>query len=79
MVHGPRENVGDRFDAPMRMPWETREIVVRAVVPEIVEEEKGIELVRFSETEGAAQLDPRTLHGGLRFDDALHGSDRHDL
>ena len=53
------------------------EVVVRAVVAEIVEQQERIELGGVAEAEGAAQLDAGAFHGGLGLDDALHGSDGH--
>ncbi len=53
------------------------QIVVGAVVAEIVEQQERIELAGVAEAEGAAQLDAGAFHGGLGLDDAFDGSDGH--
>ena len=54
------------------------QVVLGAVVAEIVEQQERIELVGVAEAEGAAQLDAGAFHGRLGLDDALDGSDGHD-
>ncbi len=71
------EDVGDRFDAPVRMPGEAGPVGVGAVVAEIVEEEEGIELLRLAEAEGAVELHTGALDGGLGLRNLLDGADRH--
>jgi hypothetical protein len=51
------QHVGDRLDAPVRMPREPGELFVRVVVAEVVEQQEGIEIRRVAEPEGAAQMD----------------------
>ena len=53
------------------------EVVVGAVVAEIVEQQERIELVGVAEPEGALQLDAGAFHGGGGLDDALDGSNGH--
>ena len=60
------------------MPRKSRAIVVGAVVAKVVEQQKGIELARLAEAEGAAQLDPGALDRGLGLDDTLHWTNGHD-
>src|SRR5262245_63117450 len=60
------------------MPRESGAIVLRALVAEIVEQQERIEVAGIAEAEGTAQLHPGPLHGGLRFDNPLDGSDGHD-
>ena len=61
------------------MSFQAGEIILRAVVAEIVEQEEWIGLSRFAEAESAAQFDAGALDGGLRLHDAFDGADRHDL
>ena len=79
MLHGAGEHVGDRLDAAVRMPRESGEVIRRAVVAEIVEQQKRIELRRVAEAERAAQLDAGAFDGGLRLHDAFYGTDGHDV
>jgi hypothetical protein len=50
----------------MWMPRESRPVILRIVVAEIVQQKKRIELFRLAEPEGALQLDARSLNGRLR-------------
>ena len=70
---GPRQNVSDRFDAAMRMPGKARQVVLRNVIAEIIEEEKWIEVGRVAEAERAAQVDARPLDCRLRLENRLIG------
>ena len=77
MFDGAVKDIGDGFDAAVRMPGKAGEIILRVVVAEIVEQQERIGLGGFAEAEGAAQLDAGALHGGLRLHDAFDGSDGH--
>src|SRR5262249_27230177 len=77
MIDGSSQHIGDGLDAAMGMPGEPGAIVVRPVVAKVIEQQEGIELARLAEAEGAAQLYTCSLHGGARFDNAFHRSDRH--
>jgi hypothetical protein len=37
----------------MWMPWKTREVIFRILIPKIIEEQKRIKIVGFTEAEGA--------------------------
>ena len=74
MIDGAGEDVGDRFDAAMRMPREPREEILGTLVAEIVEEKEGIELAGFAESEPAMQLHAGAFHGRRGFNDALNRS-----
>ena len=52
----------------VRMPGKSRQVVVRIVVAEIVQQQKRIEILGLAETEGALQLYARAFDGGLRFE-----------
>ena len=66
VIDGAGEHIGDGLDAAMRMPRKAGEVVGRAVVAEIVEQQERIELGGFAEAEGAAQLDAGAFDGRLR-------------
>ena len=78
VLDGAGEDVRDRLDAAMRMPWESREVVVRTFIPEIVEQQEGIELRGVAKAEGATQLDAGALARWLGIHDSFDRSDGHD-
>src|SRR4029077_1968374 len=59
------EYVRDRLYPSMRMPWKPRHVIFWIVVAEIVQKKKGIEILRFAETEGALEFDSRAFDGRL--------------
>ena len=71
------EHVGDGLDPAVGMPRKAGEIVVRAVVAEVVEQEERIELRRVAEAEAALQLDARALEVGSRLNNSPNRSHRH--
>src|SRR4051812_12436317 len=77
MLHRSGEHIRDGFDAAMWMPRETGHVVLRVVVAEVIEQQKGIELVRLAEAEGTLQANSRTFHGRLGVDDLLDWADGH--
>src|SRR6267143_6470177 len=77
VLHGPGKHVGDRLDAAVRMPRETRQVIFRNIVTKIVEQEEGVKFRGVAEAERAAQVNARTFHRRLRFDEPLHRSNRH--
>src|SRR5450759_4090458 len=77
MVDISRQHIGNRLDAAVRMPWKSGTIVLRTFIAEIIEQEKGIELVRITEAEGTAQSHACALDRGLGFDDTLNGPNGH--
>ncbi len=77
VVHGALEHVGDGLDAAVRVPGESLEEVLGALVAEVVEQEEGVELLGLPEPEGATKLHSGAFQRGRGFDDSLHRSDRH--
>ena len=77
VLHGSGQHIGDGFDAAMRMPRETRQVILRNVVAEIVEQQERIEVGGVAETERAAQVHARAFEGRLGFDEPLNGSNGH--
>jgi hypothetical protein len=54
--------------SPVRMPGESRQIISRIVVPEIIQQQKGIEVAGFSEARSALELHAGSVHcrrGGM--------------
>jgi hypothetical protein len=70
----PREHVRDGLDSPMRVPRKPREIVFRILVPEVVKQEKRIELVRISKSKRATQSHPRPFNRGPGLNDPFDWS-----
>src|SRR4051812_6392515 len=77
VINGSGEDVSDCFNPPMGVPWKPSQIIFRYIVPEIVQEEEGVEIGSISETEGAAQMYSRTLECRLRFAELLDGPEGH--
>ncbi len=68
------EHIGDRFDSPVRMPRETRYIVILPVVSKIVEQKKRIKIIGFPESESSAELDSGSFDSRVRWVHFTHGS-----
>src|SRR6266403_5515234 len=67
-----RQHIRNGLDAPVRMPRESREVILRIVVAESVQQKKRIELLRLAETEGALQLDARAFQCRFRLNNLLN-------
>ena len=63
VLDGSGEDVGDRLDTSMRMPWKAGEIVFRSLIAEIVKKKKRIEIGRIAEPKRTAQTYTRALQG----------------
>src|SRR5690349_13146820 len=61
VLHRSGQHVRDRLDPAMRMPWESLNVVRRILVPEIVEQEERIKLLRLPEAERTLQFDACTF------------------
>src|SRR6266404_2726361 len=77
VLDGSGKHVSDGFDAAVRMPRKSRQIIFGNIIAEIVEEKKRVEVRGVAEAEGAAQMHARTFHRWLGFDEPLHRSNRH--
>src|SRR5205807_518867 len=77
VLDGAGEHVGDRLDAAMGMPREAREVLLRVVVAEIVEQQKRIQLGTMS-AEGPPQVDAGALERGPGLMNFFDGSYRHN-
>src|SRR5437867_10857165 len=71
------EDVGDGFYPAMRVPGEPREVVLRVLVAEVVQQQERVELAGVPESERPTQPHARALDGGLRLNDRLDRPDRH--
>jgi hypothetical protein len=59
------------------MPGEPGEVVLGALIPEVIQEEERIETFCLPETKGAAELHARPFHRGCGADELLDGSNGH--
>jgi hypothetical protein len=66
MLHGPGQHVGDRLDPAVRMPGKARQVILRNVVAEIVEQQERIEVGRVAEAERARRCTPAPSSVGAR-------------
>ena len=78
VLHGAGKHIGDRLDAAMRVPWETRQVIGGNLVTEIVKEEERIEIGSVAETERTPQAHTCAFSGRLGLEDSLHRTDGHD-
>ena len=60
------EHVGDRLNPPVRMPRKSGEVIFRVVIAKIVQQQKRVEILRFTEAESALQPHASALDRGLR-------------
>ena len=65
VLHGSGEDVGDGLDAAVGMPREARQVILRNVVAEVVEEQERVEVGCVAEAERAAQMHARAFEGRL--------------
>jgi hypothetical protein len=68
------EDVGDGFDAAMRVPGEAFELVLGVFVAEVIEEEKRVEVFGFAEAERALEADTCAFEGRFGRQDLSHWS-----
>jgi hypothetical protein len=59
------EHVGDRFDSAVRVPREPRQVILRPLVEEVVEQQKRVEIRGVAEPERPPQPHPRPLERRL--------------
>src|SRR5438128_8695791 len=71
------KNIGDRLNAAVWMPGKSRQVVLRDIVAEIIQQQEGIEVGCIAKTECAAQVYTRAFERWLRSDKALNRSYRH--
>src|SRR2546427_5414127 len=77
MLNGSSQNVSDGLNPAVWMPRKSRQIILRNIIAEIVEQEKRIKVLGGSKTECAPQMHPSAFQGRLGFDKTLNRSNRH--
>ena len=53
MLDGAGEDVGDRLDSAVRMPWKSLQVVCRILIAEVVQQQERIEVLGLAEAKGA--------------------------
>src|SRR5215510_12295653 len=74
MLHRSRQDIRDRLDSAVRVPREARQVILRNVIAEVIEEEEWVEVGRIAEPERAAQPHSRALKRRLGFTESLNRS-----
>src|SRR5690348_13373245 len=64
-----RQDVRDGLYAPVRVPGETRQVILGPIVSKVVQEQERVVVFRVTEAEGAPQANPGPLDGGNGLDD----------
>jgi hypothetical protein len=77
MIYASGEHIANGFDTPMWMPGESGLVIFGNVTPKVIEQQKRVELLGVSETEGAAKMHSRAFDCRLRLDHFLDGTKRH--
>ena len=62
------QDIGNCFDAPVRVPWKSRQVIFRIVVTEIVQQQERVEVRCIAETECAPQMHAGSFNGRFGFD-----------
>src|SRR5215813_4217153 len=78
VLHRTREDVRDRLDSSVRVPGEARQVILRDVIAEVVEEEEWVEVGRIAESECASQSHARAFERRLGFAESLNRSNGHN-
>jgi hypothetical protein len=77
VLDASRQDVRDGLDPAVGVPWEASQVILWTVIPEVVEEEKRVEVGRVAEAERAAQVNACTFQGRLGPDEPLNRSKGH--
>src|SRR5215469_6534794 len=72
------EDISDRLNAAMRVPRKAREVILRHVVAEIVEQQEWIEGRCIAEPECSPQMDTCPFPRGLGLHKPLYRTNRHE-
>jgi len=64
--------ISDGLDAAMRMPGKSRNIIFRMLIAKIIQQQEGIEILGFAETEGALQFNAGAFDRRLRLNNLFY-------
>jgi len=65
VLHRSSQNIGNRLNTAMRMPWKAGQIIGRNIVTEIVKQQERVIVRSIVEAERATQMHSRALQGRL--------------
>src|SRR6516165_5073762 len=68
VIHRASQHIRAGLDAPVRVPWKPRAVVVGAIIAEIIQQQERVEVAGIAESEGPVKLYPGPFDGGLRLD-----------
>jgi hypothetical protein len=71
------EDIGNCLDPTVRMPGKAREVIIRDVAAEIIQQKEGIQLRCIAEPECPVQAHARALNGRRGFSQTLNRSKSH--
>ncbi len=75
MFHRTGQNIGDRFDPPMRVPWKAFQVILGPFISEIVKQQKRVQRLGIVKPEGAGQFDTGALKRRLCGRGGQNGTD----
>ena len=75
VLHRTCQHVGNRLNPAMRMPRESRQVIVGIVIAEIVQQEERIEILGLTQSKRTLQLHPGAFQRRLRLNDLFHWSE----
>jgi hypothetical protein len=78
MLHLSVEDIRDRLDASMRVPWETPDVIPGIIGPEIIQKQEGVKLGDLAVSEGTAEVDSSPFNRGFAFPDLFYAPDSHE-
>ncbi len=73
----PGKHVCDRLDPAVRVPGEARQIVLRALIPEIIQEQERVDVLGVAEAEGTVQPDACAFDRSAGLALSLDGTNGH--
>src|SRR5271165_854593 len=77
MRHSSGQHVGDRLDSTVRMPRESRQVILWNIVAEIIQQEERVEVFCVPKTKRAVEMHARAFESLFGFDEPLNGSNGH--
>src|ERR1051326_1947150 len=72
-----RQNIGNRFDASVRVPRESSQVILWIVVAEIVQQQERVKVGSVAKAECAPQMDAGSFNGRFGFNQSLDRSQGH--
>src|SRR6267378_476314 len=77
VLHRSREHIRNRLDAAVRVPGKPRQIILRHIIPKIIQQQERVEIRSIAKAERTAQVHSRPFRRRLGLDQPLHRSYGH--